>query len=68
MANYIEDTSVLTSEQEVVCAWCQTDADPQGTHGICPSCAEKVMVGFYREKLNKVPSYAERFRNGKEKF
>ena len=72
MANYVEGTQVLTSEQEVPCAWHQPGVDPKGSHGMCIPCAEKEFNAFREKKekrfqqaveeFNRVPSYVERFR------
>lgn len=46
-------------ENDVICAWCvpsRREDDPGLSHGICPSCSEKMLVQSARRQFGKVPS------------
>ena len=62
----------MAKTNTTTCAWCLTDEDSEPaegeSHGICQPHADQVLTSFYWEKLQNVPSYAERFANGTERF
>jgi hypothetical protein len=56
MANYIEDTQVLTNDQDVMCAWCLAHQGlpmGSGSHGICATHADIMRV---KSQMRKIPS------------
>lgn len=69
MAKRFEDSDVLVMDDESTeCAWCNEEQGiPQGngSHGSCERCAHRV---YARWQMSKVPSYVDRFRDGREKF
>ena len=48
------------------CAWCSDPPADFGSHGMCDRHREQQLGGYYWNKLQKTPSYVERFKNGRE--
>jgi hypothetical protein len=72
-----EESTVATSEEgeqsseEAAtttgnCAWGGEPGNEFGSHGICAYHAEQMGVKSQWKKLQRVPSYAERFKDGRE--
>ncbi len=64
MANYIEDTQVLTNDQDVMCAWCLAHQGlpmGSGSHGICATHADimrvKSQMRKYRLKCKQMQQH-----------
>ena len=54
---------MITAPNATTCAWCleeQGEApNEQDSHGVCPPHAERMLLDYYWQKLQSVPSYAE---------
>jgi hypothetical protein len=64
-----QSTSSDTSTNNTLpCAWHmpQDQIQEGDSHGICDDCAEQILVTHYTNKYNSVPSYVERFKDGRE--
>jgi hypothetical protein len=63
----VSDTS---DTSDVLCAWCireDGETPEEGdSHGICEPHAEQELITYYTNKFNAVPSYVERFKDGRE--
>jgi hypothetical protein len=50
-------------QQTISCAWCleERGEDPleEASHGICQSHADQILLNYYWQKLQSVPSYVE---------
>lgn len=58
------------TDETALCAWCLTEqgeTPAEGdSHGVCPPHAEQILVNHYSNKFNAIPSYVERFKDGRE--
>jgi hypothetical protein len=72
-----EEVAVIVSEETETteeggpgsnghCAWCGDPGDEFGSHGMCDMHREQKLGGYHWGKLQKVPSYVERFKDGRE--
>lgn len=52
-------------QEGVVCAWCpsENEEEPQEgqSHGICDEHSEALLLRYHWQRLERVPSYVERF-------
>ena len=64
------------AQEETDCAWCLEEqgllnAENQNegdSHGICEPHSNQIRYNYQLGKFNRTPSYAERFRDGRETF
>ena len=43
-----------------ICAWHATEKPKEDeSHGICQTCADQLLIDYYWQKLQSVPSYVE---------
>lgn len=75
--DFLKPQSIPDTQTEATdCAWC---LDEQGllnaenqqegdSHGICEDHSNQVRYNHQVNRYNRVPSYVERFKDGREKF
>jgi len=45
------------------CCWCGANPDGTDSHGICPECAESILLQSLQRQFDRIPSYVERFKH-----
>lgn len=56
-------SAFTVAKQSTSCAWCLDEQgevpQEEASHGICPPHADQLMINYYWQKLQAVPSYVE---------
>lgn len=56
------------TQQAMSCAWCLEEQGEvpkeEVSHGICQDHADQLLLDYYWQKLQSVPSFVERFARG----
>lgn len=75
LLDFFKSNPQTDTQAETDCAWC---LEEQGTlestsvegnsHGVCQEHSDQLLYNFRLSRFNRVPSYAERFQDGRETF
>jgi len=75
MSNLLRWTGLLfllLALSNSVCAWCleeQGEAPAEtDSHGVCQPHADQMLLNYYQQKFDAVPSYVSRFADGRESW
>jgi hypothetical protein len=75
MFNIFKHTDSSDTQTDTDCAWCleeegtlESTSVEGNSHGVCQEHSDQILYNFRLSRFNRVPSYTDRFRDGREAF